>query len=553
MKKSDILLLVIVINLLIFSIANIFFNIKYEQVDDFIIYNLYSGLDGTYNFHGVYIHPILCILIGLFFRIAPQINWHTIFLLLMQFICFTTIGYIILQKHKTPLSILIYTIFASIFYTALLLLIQYTSVAALLILTAFFITIDNIENKNKKWTILAGVLYAIGIMTRMQSLLIIVPFMGIYLLYYLVKYKLQGQTVNLIKQYAIYIIITIIVYVSNMVIYSVEPYKQYMKYNDLRTQLHDLSYTSYNNNKEIFDKIGWSQNDHYLFYTFNTGDENVYNKQNLQEIIDYKKQQGNYYNLNLELDKIATNFKDNLVNTNTFIAIMFFSIIIISILNSKNRDLNILIALTTMAVHILFIVLNRSMLRVVIPEYILGTALIIYNLNLEETKKYSLKIIAVTTILISIIGVNISGTKYNYGYNLNYYSNYKQLIDYTNSHKENVYLYTVPSLQYRYLAYSVYEMPPKSAFSNLRVMGGWDMYTQNYYDFKARYNLDGTFLDLLKENVYLIDGDVTWSGRRYSNYIKNIVEFIKEHYNIDVKYEKVNTFNNLYIYKLERI
>ena len=356
--------------------------------------------------------------------------------------------------------------------------------------------------------------------------------MGIYLLYYLVKYKLQGQTVNLIKQYAIYIIITIIVYVSNMVIYSVEPYKQYMKYNDLRAQLHDLSYTSYNNNKEIFDKIGWSKNDHYLFY---------------------KKQQGNYYNLNLELDKIATNFKDNLVNTNTFIAIMFFSIIIISILNSKNRNLNILIALTTMAVHILFIVLNRSMLRVVIPEYILGTALIIYNLNLEETKKYSLKIIAVTTILISIIGVNISGTKYNYGYNLNYYSNYKQLIDYTNSHKENVYLYTVPALQYRYYVYSVYEMPPKSAFSNLRVMGGWDMYTQNYYDFKARYNLDGTFLDLLKENVYLIDGDVTWSGRKYSNYIDKIVLFIKEHYNIDVKYERVNNFDNLYIYKLERI
>lgn len=553
MKKSDILLLVMVINLLIFSIANIFFNIKYEQVDDFIIYNLYSGLDGTYNFHGVYIHPILCILIGIFFKIAPQINWHTIFLLLMQFICFTIIGYIILQKHKTPLSILIYTIFASIFYTALLLLIQYTSVAALLILTAFFITIYNIENKSKKWTILAVLLYAIGIMTRMQSLLIIVPFMGIYLLYYLIKYKLQSQTISLIKQYAIYIIITIIIFASNKIIYSSEPYKQYMEYNDLRAQLHDLSYTSYKNNKEIFDKIGWSENDHYLFYTFNTGDENVYNKQNLQEIIDYKKQQGNYYNLNLELDKIATNFKDNLVNTNTFIAIMFFSIIIISILNSKNRNLNILIALTTMAVHILFIVLNRSMLRVVIPEYILGTALIIYNLNLEETKKYSLKIIAVATILISIIGVNISGTKYNYGYNLNYYSNYKQLIDYTNSHKENVYLYTVPSLQYRYLAYSVYEMPPKSAFSNLRVMGGWDMYTQNYYDFKARYNLDGTFLDLLKENVYLIDGDVTWSGRRYSNYIENIVEFIKEHYNIDVKYERVNTFNNLYIYKLERI
>lgn len=553
MKKSDILLLVMVINLLIFSITNIFFNIKYEQVDDFIIYNLYSGLDGTYNFHGVYIHPILCILIGLFFRIAPQINWHTIFLLLMQFICFTTIGYIILQKHKTPLSILIYTIFASIFYTTLLLLIQYTSVAALLILTAFFITIYNIENKSKKWTILAILLYAIGIMTRMQSLLIIVPFMGIYLLYYLIKYKLQSQTISLIKQYAIYIIITIIVYVSNMIIYSVKPYKQYMEYNDLRAQLHDLSYTNYKNNKEIFDKIGWSENDHYLFYTFNTGDENVYNKQSLQEIIDYKKQQGNYYNLNLKLEKIATNFKNNLANTNTFIAILFFSITIISILNQKNRKLNILIALTTMAVHILFIVLNRSMLRVVIPEYILGTALMIYNLVPEINKQYNLKSIAIVTLLIMLLSINISGAKYKYEYNLDSYSNYRQLIDYTNSHKENVYLYTVPSLQYRYLAYSVYEMPPQAAFSNLRVMGGWDMYTQNYYDFKARYNLDGTFLDLLKENVYLIDGDVTWSGKKYINYIENIVEFIKEHYNIDVKYEKVNTFDNSYIYKLERI
>ena len=92
--------------------------------------------------------------------------------------------------------------------------------------------------------------------------------------------------------------------------------------------------------------------------------------------------------------------------------------------------------------------------------------------------------------------------------------------------------------QYRYLVYSVYEMPPKNAFSNLRVMGGWDMFTKNYYDFKERYNLEGTFLDLLKENVYLIDGDVVWSGNYYQNYIDNIVLFIKEHYNKDVTYEK---------------
>lgn len=93
-------------------------------------------------------------------------------------------------------------------------------------------------------------------------------------------------------------------------------------------------------------------------------------------------------------------------------------------------------------------------------------------------------------------------------------------------------------------------MPPKESFTNLRVMGGWDMFTQNYEDFKERYNLDGTFLDLLKEDVYLIDGDVNWSGNYYHNYIDNIVLFIKENYGKNVNYKKVETIGNIYIYKI---
>ena len=555
MKKNNTLLIIILINLIIFSIVNTVFDIKYEQVDDFIIYNLYSGLDGTYNFHGVYIHPVICILVGLLFRIIPTINWHSIYLLLMQFICFTIIGYIIVKKQKNEISILIYTLFASIFYTALLLLIQYTSVAALLILTAFFIIINEIDkqNKTKKWIILSSLLYLLGIMTRMQSLLIIVPFFVIYLIYYLVKYKLKDKTIRFIKYYLVLLIITAVVYISNTIIYnSNDLYKEYMEYNNLRAQLHDLSYTNYSQNKEIFNQIGWSQNDHYIFYTFNFGDENVYTKENLQKIIDYKKQKGEYYNLNLEINSIINNLKDEMINTNTYITLIFLGTFFISLLNKENKRINILIALTTVAVHTLFIVLNRSMLRVIIPEYILGTSLILYNFKFDINKKYNTKAVAIISIVIPIIAITISGTKYNFNYELDSYSNYKQLIEYTSNHKENVYLYTVPSLQFRYLTYSVYEMPPKSAFSNLRVMGGWDMLTQNYYDFKQRYNLEGTFLDLLKENVYLIDGDVTWSGRRYSNYIDNVVLFIKENYNIDVKYEKINSFKNLYIYKLER-
>lgn len=180
--------------------------------------------------------------------------------------------------------------------------------------------------------------------------------------------------------------------------------------------------------------------------------------------------------------------------------------------------------------------------------------MLIYNLKLEPKKivndSFKNCIILFITIVILCYA---SGLKYKYDYNIHDYSSIKEVIDYTSKNKQNVYLYTVPSLQFRYLTYSVYEMPPKESFSNLRVIGGWDMYTQNYYDFKERHNLDGDLLDLLKDNVYLIDGKVVWSGRLYDNYKENIINAIKQHYSINVQCEEVKQFDNLKVYKLSEI
>lgn len=555
------LIIVAVINFIIFSVTNMIFDIKYEQVDDFIIYNLYSGLDGTYNIHGIYIHPLICFIIGLFFRILPMVNWHTIFLLLMQFICFTIIGTLIIRKSNNILAYVVYTLFAGVCYTSLLQLIQYTSVAALLILTAFFVFMDYIERnkKAKKYTICYIILYTIGIMVRMQSLLIIAPFFAIYFIYnivLLIKNKISKEKIfRIIKHYLVFGVITIIVYVSNYIIYNSNvTYKDYMEYNDTRAILHDISYTEYNLNKEIFDEIGWSENDHYLFYTFNFGDENVYSKENLQKILDYKESKNDIYNFDFTLKSLEEDLTQQMRDTNPYISLVFLGTFLVAIYTNREKRWYILaIFVVTIGINLLFILLGRAMHRVVIPEFILGIAMFIYLIKYNESHREKRYLISAMIVFIIAITVVFSGGEYEFNYELEDYSNYRDVIEYTNSHKENVYLYTVPSLQYRYLVYSVYEMPPEGAFSNLRVMGGWDMYTQNYYDFKERYNLKGTFLDLLKDNVYLIDGDVNWSGNYYHDYIKNIVLFIKEHYNKNVTYKKIKTFDNIYIYKLQEV
>lgn len=553
-----------IINLFTFLIVNLIFNIKYEQVDDFIMYSLYSGLDGTYNFHAIYMHPIICIIIGAFYRLLPMINWHTIFLLSMQFICFTLIGYTILKKHYTGTSIILYTLFASIFYTTLLLLIQYTSVAALLIITAFFLLIDILEaskeGKNSKLKIYGiFTLFTLGIMTRIQSLLIVAPFYAIYLLIYLVRYKKKiidkQKIAKLIKYYLITLLITLIVYISNFFIYNTNPiYKEYNEWNKLRTTIQDIIHIDYEKDKDIYDEVGWTKNDVYLFNTFGFGDENIFSKENLQKIVDTKAEKGNYYSLNTNLFSVLYNIYSMLINNCIFIMIIFLVVYILNLLRRNKMKENTLIFVTVILINAIFTVLGRNMLRVVIPEYILGTVLLIYNLNLKKEEKINDGTLNCLIIaLIIVVTTIISGQMYGYNYKLENYESYRQIINYTNSNKENVYLYTIPSLQNRYLSYSAYKMPPKEAFSNLRQIGGWDMFTQNYYDFKERNKLEGNLLDLLKENVYLIDGEVIWSGVRYNNYKGNIALAIKEHYNIDVEFEEVESFNNLKIYKVVQV
>ena len=85
----------------------------------------------------------------------------------------------------------------------------------------------------------------------------------------------------------------------------------------------------------------------------------------------------------------------------------------------------------------------------------------------------------------------------------------------------------------------------------MRTLGDWATYTQNYYNFKERYQIDNLITDLYKkDNVYLIAGKVIW-GENYGNYLNIIIKFIKEHYDVDIDYEVVKEFkNNIKIYKL---
>lgn len=243
------------------------------------------------------------------------------------------------------------------------------------------------------------------------------------------------------------------------------------------------------------------------------------------------------------------------------VPIILMSILtIIGINKSKDIKYQILIGcmyMLILAFHIAFIIINRPAIRVVTSSYLIGIGCLMFftckPLHKEKVKKYKEILGIILCLLLScfIFGKTV---RVNGNHDIKNYKKYREVLEYTSSHKENVYLYTVLSMNSRYLAYSVYERIPPNMFDNIRAIGGWDVYTENYYNFKNRHKLNELLLELVeKDNVYLIDQNVREKGKYYSDYIEHIVVFLKDHYNINAEYEVVKEIGKIKIYKLNRI
>lgn len=535
----------IIINLIIFIFVNVFSQLKYEQVDDFMMMNLISASDGNFSLYGVFMHPLICGMIILLFKTGININWYSVFMLFLQFISFTVIGSILLEKHKKK-GVFLYIIFATIFYTRLLINIQFTTVAAICITAGILLVIY----REKRISVMGLALIAIGAMIRFDTLILTLPFLFIYYCFIGIKNK---EIFNL-KNVLIILGIISIIYISNSLFYNMNPlYREYTKFNEARSYLHDTA-NIVAQKEDIFLKQGWSKNDIDIFYTYSFADENVYN---LSTLNDLKNELENTDRIDIKQNIVKTLqiFVAQLTNINYLLPLIFLLVLTLYNVNTnkENQILIALIFLMTICIHIGFIFIGRPLLRVILPEYIIGCLLQMYFLPYsKKSEKRHIILLLIAIALISIVAIInyrfcIKNKKL---YNVNNYSIYKEAIEYTSSHKENAYVYTL-SLQRRFLAYSVYEKIPNNTFSNLRPMGDWDTYTQNYYDFKARYNIDNIMTDLYKkDNLYVISGDLVWD-KVYLNYIDKIVEYIKEHYNVEVEYEVVKEFNNqIKIYKL---
>lgn len=546
-KKYFSLLIAIIMNSVLIIIFNCFCEMNYETIDDFTISNILSKTDGTYNFYTIHIHPILSYFIMVLYKTKINMNFYSLFLLIMQFVSFTTIGRIIISNNK-KIGIPLYLLIISTMYTRMLENVQYTSVATLAILSGMIWLIEfNEKEKTYKSKIWALFLIFIGIMLRYKAIVIVLPF---YICYAIIDiYKKRRK--NTILDFIVIILALVILHITNYILYNYNStYKKYSEFNTIRTYFFDFNIFDYNSNKEILNEIGWTKNDYDMLYSYSQCDENNYN---IDALLELKNKIG-VPNDEQYINKIINTLKLTVIYIEKVywrLTLINFILLLISYVSKRNRlNTTICFILNLMLLYIL--IYTHPVYRVILSAYMSSMIMMCYYICIGKKEKTNYINIIIALIIFITIFNFYTTIKSASIYKKENYLYLREIIDYTKQNKENAYIYST-SLNSTYLSYSLLEKIEDDSFINLRSMSDWDIYNKEYYDFKERYQLNNIIEDLYKkDNVYLITGNTrTAHNTVISNHIELIQRYIKQHYNIDVQYRIEKEFkNNIKIYKL---
>jgi len=350
-SKYNTLLISLTINILLFAGAFIFFNVKFQTNDDVTMQMIASRFYTKQPLEFlIFTNVIIGYILKIFYINFSGINWYSYYLYFIHFSASTLILYNFLKIEKSLIKLAQYLIIFYFFELYFLINLQFTT-TSFVIGVAGIITFINYRSDKLSFPIIVSIIAVIisGLIREYIFYLIFLLFapIALYLIFYKKYYK-----------FILPIVITLIIFFS-LRFYNNYHYQQksdwanYIKFNSIRGKIHTYTTYLYNtNNKIVFDKIGWNENDYKMFISWNFDDKIKYSQEKLEYL------NNNIVSPSQSLKKTITELFD-LYLSNGILFIMVILIILsgIIILPKKYK---IFILFTTFFIYLISLLILNS-------------------------------------------------------------------------------------------------------------------------------------------------------------------------------------------------
>ena len=273
----------------------IFFGYSYASNDDVMLRNIANGTySGTPDAHMIYIMYPLGVLFATLYRILPIVEWYDVFSVGIHYLCWFLIllrvTYLGKQKSIRICYGLVTAAILIVFDLQYLIMGHYTVLAGVIASTAvlYFVTMD-LEGKSTFSRILVIVLLLLCLLLRKQVFLLALPIGGIIFLARLI----QAETKELRKlelkytgiMIAILLLVSGVFFLTERIAYSSEEWKDFLNYNDARTDAYDYYFLGdYVNFPSEYEAMGFTEGDFRAVLDYNTEIVPDFSTEKMQEI-----------------------------------------------------------------------------------------------------------------------------------------------------------------------------------------------------------------------------------------------------------------------------
>lgn len=260
----------------------------YEQVDDVWMLRMMSGsYTGEPSSYAYYLNIVLSSLMAQLFRMHSGINWYTLFLYGSLFLSFYAICIVFSRIKHVVLFSIPSALVTILIYGYAMTHIQYVLIAGLCAVSGMVLILNAWHRSvpMRREYIVAFVLIVISYMLRERAtdfiLLLALPIAAHAFP------RIQKGHKRLAKVFIVTTGVTLVVlYAVQMVAYNLNPqFVTEKPWNDLQGNVSAYQIYNYRLHPDIYQSVGWSENDYQMFDSTSYEDPNVFSFSDLRRIV----------------------------------------------------------------------------------------------------------------------------------------------------------------------------------------------------------------------------------------------------------------------------
>ena len=524
----------------------------YETNDDYGLANMVNGVKGARDAHLIYAHYFLGLLLKVLYQLRQSVPWFSVLQYVVLYVSFTSITYVLTRRAKNQSTIwfsyLLIIWFAYEGYIKL----QYTKTAGIASVAGILLLFYAVCSQRVSKRALAGgfALSCIGFMYRDAQFFAEAALMtgiGIYLLIELkdtqdaVKGQRQRKLFLYFGTFGGLLAAVVLLHFVDRSFYRAPEWETYDQFNEIRTELYDYGFPSYDQNEEAYRSLGIDKNAYDLLRGWNFMDTEKFTKDIFEKIAELKQPRP----LDLQLVKaFLKKVPLRLLKVQCFYC--FLLICLYWLLCGRHDQKNILSvlyeAVLVMAVYLFMFYKNRYLInRVDVGIWLAVSVVVLWTIS--DTREYFSGRHGVFVLLV-VVALNQYHWKAHWRINsdekISAMMNARAVVETVSQDKEHLYLMPVGTVSI-WKSYGVFDSPPAGLTSNIFSVGGWTANSPLYLDVLKQYGVENPMKDFIgNENVYF-----------FAKNINKILEYVRTYYKPDAEAIVVREINGLKAYMIK--